>query len=125
LGASGSIGQREVGDVVDDADGELALGLVLLELVVDGEGCRRRLVLGAQAVAAAGHGDVRAACLVQSGDDILVERLADGAGLLGAVEDGDLLDGLGQAATKCLMSNGRYRRTFTRPTFSPWRPGSR
>ena len=96
VGGVGIHGQRQVGDVVHDADGELLLGSILLELVVHGEGCRGRLVLGAEAVAAADDGDVGEAGLVESGDDVLVERLAHGAGLLGAVEDGDLLGGLGQ-----------------------------
>ena len=37
-----------------------------------------------------GHG------FADGGADIEIERLAQGAGLFGAVEDGDLLDGLGQ-----------------------------
>ena len=68
----------------------------LLELVVHGKCCRGRLVLGAKAVTATDDGDVGEASLVQSRDDILVEGLAHGAGLLGAVEDGDLLGSLGQ-----------------------------
>ena len=37
LGADGVLGQGQVGDVVDDADGEARLGIVLGQLVVDGE----------------------------------------------------------------------------------------
>ena len=53
VGRIGVHGQRQVGDVVHDADGELLLGLVSLELLVDGEGSRGRLVLRTEAVAAA------------------------------------------------------------------------
>ena len=95
-------GEGEVGDVVHDADGELAGGGVLLELLVDGEGSRGRLVLGAEAVTAADDGDLGLAGLIEGADDVLVEGLADGAGLLGAVEHGDLLDGGGQGGHEVL-----------------------
>ena len=94
--------QGEVGDVVHDADGELALGLVLLELLVDSEGRRGSGILGAQAVTAAHHGEVGAASLIECGDNVLVERLANGTRLLGAVHDGDLLDGRGEHVDKVL-----------------------
>ena len=103
-GVRGLLGlrQAEVGDVVDDADGELALGLVLLELLEDGEGGRRGRVLRAEAVTAADDLDVGLAGLIEGGDDVLVKGLADGAGLLGAVHDGDLLDGLGDHVDEAL-----------------------
>ena len=45
--------------------------------------------------------------LAQRGDHVLVERLADGAGLLGAVEHGDGLDRRAAArATKSLEREG-------------------
>ncbi len=37
VGSGLDLGQGQVGDVVDDADGELALGLVLLQLLEDSE----------------------------------------------------------------------------------------
>ena len=54
-------------------------------------------------------------------DDVQIQRLAQGAGLLGAVEHGDASctvcrQRLGQ---NLAVTNGRYRRTLTRPTFSP------
>mgnify|MGYP000615152220 CR=1 FL=1 len=91
-----------MGKIVLDADGELALGRIGLEVLEHGEGSRRRLVLGTEAVTAAGHHEVGAARLVQRGDDVLVERLANGAGFLGAVEHGDLLDGRGQGGHEVL-----------------------
>ena len=84
--------KREVRDVVDDADGELVLGLILLELIVNSEdGCGGR-VLGAETVAAADDGSLHAG-VGKCGDNVHVEGLAEGAGLLGAVENGDLLGG--------------------------------
>ena len=88
--------QAEVGHVVGNTDGEAGLRSVLLQLGVDSEDRRRRGVLGTQAVAAAGQDNVVHAGLTQGGGDIQVQGLAQGAGLLGAVQNGDLLNGLGQ-----------------------------
>ena len=96
------LGQAQVGHVIDNADGELALGLVLLELLEDSERGRGRRVLAAQAITAADDLDARLASLVESGDDVLVERLADGTRLLGTVHDGDLFDGLGENVDEVL-----------------------
>ena len=96
------LGQAQVGHVIDNADGELALGLVLLELLEDSERGRGRRILAAQAITAADDLDARLAGLVESGDDVLVERLADRTRLLGTVHDGDLLDGLGENVDKVL-----------------------
>ena len=84
--------EGEVRDVVNDADGELTLRLILLQLVVDGEDGSGRRVLGAEAVTAADDGRLHAG-VGQSGDNVHVQRLAQGAGLLRAVEDRDLLGG--------------------------------
>ena len=106
-GAVGVLGETQVGDVVDDAHRELLLGVVLLELGEDGEGRGRRGVLGAEAVAAAHDLDLpEHPELGQGGDDVLVEGLAHGAGLLGAVHDGDLPDRLGQRGGELLGHEG-------------------
>ena len=85
-----------MGHVVLDADDELLLGLGLGKFVVDGLHMGRREFLRAQAVAAADDLRQRALpALGQRGDHVLVERLAVGARLLGAVQHGDLLDTLG------------------------------
>ena len=86
--------EGQVGDVVGDADGELALGLVVGQLLVYCKDRGRGRILGTQAVTAADHGSVGDAGVGKSGDNIQVERLALGARLLGAVEDSDLLRGL-------------------------------
>ena len=100
-GASGrggrSLGlfEREVGHIIDNADGELALHLCLLQLVVNSEDGSRRSILGTEAVAAADDSDVILAGIGQSSDNIEIERLALCTGFLGTVENGDLLGGCG------------------------------
>ena len=69
-------------------------GVGLSELVVDALHHGGGEFLGGEAVAAADH-LLAIAHLGEGGDDVAVERLAGGAGLLGAVEDGDRLDGGG------------------------------
>ena len=95
--------QREVRDVVHDADGEVRLGRRLRQLVEDRLDAARREFLRGQAVAAAG--DPRVRCegreagvlrLAQGRQHVQVERLADGARLLGAVEHADRPDALRQ-----------------------------
>ena len=86
--------EGQMSHIVMDAEGELTLRLVLCQLFVDGkDGCGRR-VLGAQTIASADDGD-HAAGVCQSGDNVQVQRLAQSARLLGAVENGDLLAGSG------------------------------
>ena len=92
----GVVGEREVGDVVVDAHREVALGAGVGQLVVDRLHHGRRELLGGEAVAAADHGDLVVEAvdvgllrLAQRRDHVLVERLAEAARLLGAVEHGD------------------------------------
>ena len=100
------LGQGQVGHIVHDADGELALHLVALELVIHGEHGGRRRILAAQAVTAADDLDVVASGVGQSGDHILIQGLAQSAGLLGAVQNGDLPDGGGNGLDELLGSEG-------------------
>ena len=86
--------EGQVGDVVGDADGELALGLVVGQLLVYCKDRGRGRILGTQAVTAADHGSVGDAGVCQRGDNVQIKRLALGARLLGAVEDSNLLCGL-------------------------------
>ena len=111
------LGEGEASHVIDDADGELTLHLVLLQLAVNGEDGSGRGILGAETVTAADDLNVGLAGVGERGDDVEVQGLALCAGLLGAVEDGDLLAGRGNGLDQAL---GRYRRTLMRPTFSPW-----
>ena len=103
--------QRQVGDVVDDAHGEAAARLLVRKLVEHRAHHGGRELLGRQAVAPA-H-DARARPLrafvlgaAQRGDHVQVERVADRARLLGAVEDGDRAGGLGQRLKKILHREG-------------------
>ena len=98
--------QAQVGDIVHDADGELTLHLVLLQLVIHGEDRGGRGVLAAQTVTAADHLDVGAAGVGQSGDHVHVQRLALGAGLLGAVQDSDLLASGGDGGKQLVRAPG-------------------
>ena len=99
------LGQGGAGHVVHDADGELALGLVLLELLIHGEDAAGGRVLGAQAVAAAHDGGLTAG-VGERGDHVQVQGVALAAGLLGAVQDGDLLRGLGDGGQELVGAEG-------------------
>ena len=83
-------GQGGEGHVVRDTDGEIVFRGLRLEIFVHGENLPGGRVLGAEAVAAADnlHGD---APLLIDGAHVLIQGLAHGAGLLGAVQNGDFL----------------------------------
>ena len=93
LGREGRVdGEARVRDVVDDADREVAPRRRARELVEHRLRHRRRELLRREPVAAADDARQRAAVrgrVDERGDDVLVERLARRAGLLGAVEHGD------------------------------------
>ena len=103
---SGLLLQGEVGDIVHDADGELALHLVLVQLVIDSEHGSGRSILAAQTITAADDLDVGLAGVGQSGDNIHVQRLALGAGLLGAIQHRDLLAGGGDSGKQLVGPEG-------------------
>ena len=92
--------KRQVGNVIDDAEGESLLGLV----VKDSDDLCRSGVLGTKAVASAVNRYGIELCALESLDDIQFKRFADGAGLLGPVENGDLLDGLGDNVDQSLLA---------------------
>ena len=99
------VGDGRVGHVVVDTDGEVVLGLVLLELGVDGVDHGRRELLAAQTVAAAHRLDGPAR-FGERRADVEVERLAQATGLLGTVEHGQLLAGSGDRAHEILDGEG-------------------
>ena len=78
--------------VVDDADGEATLRRLGRQFVEHGLDHRRRELLRAEAVPPADDPHVVATGFRQRGDDVLEQRFADGARLLGAVEHGDRPD---------------------------------
>ena len=92
-----SNGEREVGHIIDDADGEVVLRRGLRQFVEDRLDHGRREFLGGQAVAAADDHAARlrseasplSAGFAQGGDHVQVERFADGTRFLGAVEHRD------------------------------------
>ena len=98
--------QRGVGHVVGDAHGEVVLRLVLGQVVVHSLDHGGVELLGAQAVAAADHLDVGAARLKQRGAHVQIQGLAQGAGLLGAVQNGDLLAARRNSAQEVLHGEG-------------------
>ena len=88
-------GQGQMGYIVVDADGEM-ISLFARHIIKHGLNVRRNGILGAEAVASAEDLHGGKAALAQGGADVLIQRLARSAGLLGAVEHGDALDRLGQ-----------------------------
>ena len=99
------VGQAEVGDVVIDADGEALLGIRLGEFVEHRLNHRRGEFLGRQAIATADDIDVTLG-FGQGRDDIQEQRVATGARLLGAVEDGEALGADRQGLEEGLNGQG-------------------
>ena len=93
------------GYVVDDADGEVVL-LRAIQVIEHSLRHGGREFLGTEAIAAAEDHDVMDARFRERADDVLIERLAEGTGFLGAVEHRDLLAGLGQSGNELI---GRER----------------
>ena len=113
-------GQGAVADVVDDADGEAVAGLVELEVVEHGLDVAGRRVLGAQPVAAADDPGRGTALVEEQGADVLIEGLAQGAGLLAAVQNRDGLDGGGQHAEEVFRGEGTVQVHLDHPDlFAP------
>ena len=118
LGAAGILeqeggnGDGGTGHVVIDAHGEVVLGGGGLHVVEDALDHGGGELLGAQAVTAAvglGIGDLKPAVLhgiADGGAHVGVEGLANGAGLLGAVEHGELLHALGERGGEGLDVEG-------------------
>ena len=98
-------GQRGEGDVVYDADGEVVAGFGKGQVFVYADNLAGGGVLRRQAVAAADdEGSVLAA--VEGVADVEVEGLAVGAGLLGAVKDGDAFYGGGDGGKQMPGAEG-------------------
>ena len=97
--------QGRVSHVVHDADGEIALGLRPLQILVHRQDLARGGVLRGEAVPAPhdGHGD---APLLVDRAHVLVQGLAHGAGLLGPVQHRDLPAGLGDGGEQMLRGEG-------------------
>ena len=86
-------GNRLVGDVIVDADGEAVEGVLAGKEVEDGLGVAGSEVLGGKSIAATDDLDGIPALVLEGCDDIEEEGLSEASGLLGPVHDGDPLDG--------------------------------
>ena len=133
-GERGIVVEAGVGNVVVDAYGEVIfdLGLGLFQIVVNRLDHGGSEFFGGEAVAAADDcatGRVRSSdeCVrscVFSGDSflnrvhhVLIERLADGAAFFGAIEDGDLADGLGEGLEERLHTERAIQVDFEQTDF--------
>ena len=93
-GELGVKGKRVVGHIVVNTDGEVVVGHGFGEIVEDGLDHRGGELLGGETVAAtdeARHGGDFAGgeALGNGSQNLLIKRLSDGAGLLGAIKHGD------------------------------------
>jgi len=98
--------KAQVGYVVNDTDGELMLGRILCQLLVNSKYGSGVGILGTQTVTAADDGNIILAGLSQSHNNILIQRLALRAGLLGAVQNRDLLCGCGNSSKQLFSAEG-------------------
>ena len=97
-------GQALEGDIVHNADGEVCLGLFGIQVVIHGHNLGGGGVLGGQTVTAADDLDV--VLTLEEGADIREQRLAHGAGLFGAVQNGDAANALGQHGEEVFLAEG-------------------
>ena len=98
-------GQAGAGHVIHNAHGEVVLHFAI-QVGKHGLHMGGGELLGAQAIAAAHHLDVVAAGLGEGSAHIQVERLAQRAGFLGAVQHGDLLAGGRNSRDEVLHGEG-------------------
>jgi len=106
--------KRAVGHVVRDADREVVARALGAQLGEDGRDHRRVELLRGETVAAAYDDRVgaRSAGLAQGGHNVHIKRLAGGAGLLGAVEDGEGAHSLRQRLDEGLDGEGAEEAHF-------------
>ena len=98
--------QGQMGHIVHNADGEALLGLGLLHVAVDSDDIAGLGVLGTQTVTAGVHGASAEGSAVDSSQNVQVQGLADGAGLLGTIQNRDLLHSLRQHVQQALSHKG-------------------
>ncbi len=117
--------EAEVGHVIDDANGELARRIIGLGRVEHSLDHRRRELLAGQAVAATEHpghhgprGAVVVSLLDDGGNDVGVERFADGARLFGPVEGHDGAYRRRQGGNKGTRSKGAIEANLDHPNLA-------
>ena len=111
--------QRSARHVVGDADGEVVL-LALVHILVDRRSHGRIEFLAAEAVSAAEHFRLDL-LFVKRGDDVEIERFAEGTRFLGAVEHGDFLCGLGERGNELFHGEGTVKSDFEHADFLSFR----
>ena len=100
-----------VGHIVVDPDREV-VETSALEVLEDPVGLGGGELLGTETVTASDDGDI---LVLEGGDDIHVERFADGTRLFGPVQDGDLLDRGGKNLTEGFNSEGPVESDLNEP----------
>ena len=107
----GSMGffERAACNVIDDADGEAVLGSFFRKVCINCEDGSGSGVFGTETVTAANNLSCYAA-LSECGNNVEVERFAEGAGFLGSVENSNLGSGLRKSCDE-LFSNERSVKT--------------
>src|SRR5215469_3524460 len=114
------VAEAGVRDVVVDANGEMIFGFGLFELVENPLDHRRRELFRREAVAApdnardASRGILGIALHVNA-EDILVERFAEAAGFLGAIENGDGFHSFRNGGEKCFCRERAVKTYFEQP----------
>ncbi len=93
--------QRGEGHVVYDTNGEVVLGLGHSEVVEHADDLSGSGIVRTETVTAT-YDDRTILHIVEGILDVEVQRLAVGSGLLGAVQNGNLLDGLGNSSQQVL-----------------------
>src|SRR5262245_5498796 len=93
-------------DVVGDTDGEMALGLLARKLVEDTRHHRGREFLRAQSISPTDDARVVDSSFAQRCHYVLIQRLADRAGLLGAIQYRDAARALGYCRYESIDCKG-------------------
>ncbi len=103
----GSFGlqQRKIGNIIGDADGKAGL-FTGFSVAVHRKDLAGGNVFTAQTVASGINGGMLEPAAAQRRHHIKVQRLTDGAGLLGAIQHGDGFDGIGQGTQQMLAGEG-------------------
>ncbi len=95
-----------MGQVIVDTHGEVVLGLFLFEVLIHRVDHRGVELLGAQTIPAAHDLDIRHAVLEESGANVEVQGLAEGARFLGPIKHRELLDALRESLEECVHGEG-------------------
>ena len=108
IGSCG-LGKRETCKIVYDTNGEVILGSRLAKVSVNREDRCGSSILRTKTVSAADNLDTGSAGLSKSGNNVKIKGLAKRAGLLGSIENCDLLNGCGNSLSKLLGNEGTVK----------------